>query len=472
MSSPNPHKTKVADSEATDRLLDALRGRARGQTALVRVTEADAVAMSGLPNAQAEPALRTLVARYRSHVAVTEEGELVYAFDPSLERRDRVTLKERLAKAGAIAYRGFQVAFKVWIMVTLVVYVVAFVAMMIGLMFARSSDDRDDRRGGGGLPWLWFWLMPDLAPRYGYGYDDPWGRRPGRRIDARPRKRFYNAVFDFVFGPPVAKEDPLAGDRRFVAYLRSNRGRVTTADLVALTGLSLEEADEELTRLMVEYDGEVDVKDDGTLVYAFAGLLPSAGAVAPDTRLTWDQPVERRELTGNSGGANAVIGGFAAFNLLASLSIGPAFLERLRMAGDPTALFFVTWFPFVFSLIFFAVPSVRWLAERRRTGRERTRALRRALLKEIWARPGEPLDPVALAKEGARRVGATEAEGVRALEQLLKDLDGDVDTDSAGALRYVFPRLDRERRAVEAARSTADERPLGPVIFSSEDEKH
>jgi hypothetical protein len=54
-----------------------------------------------------EPALKSLVASYRSHLAVTNEGELVYEFDPSFERRDRVPLGERLRAAGQTAWRGF-----------------------------------------------------------------------------------------------------------------------------------------------------------------------------------------------------------------------------------------------------------------------------------------------------------------------------------------------------------------------------
>ena len=133
-------QVKVADPKARDVLLDALKQKSRGQTALVKLTRADAVALTGLPNDQAEPALKSLVETYRSHMAVTDEGELVYEFDPSLERRDKVSLREKLAAAGQLAWKGFQVLFKIWIVVTLVAYVVAFIAMMVSLMVASSSS--------------------------------------------------------------------------------------------------------------------------------------------------------------------------------------------------------------------------------------------------------------------------------------------------------------------------------------------
>ena len=247
----------------------------------------------------------------------------MYEFDPSLERRDRVSLRERLEAAGKVAWRGFQVLFKIWIAVTLIAYVVAFVAMMVSLMVARSSSDRDDRRGGDGFgfPWLWFWLMPDLAPPgYGYGGRDPYGR-PLRRPANGPKKRFYQSIFDFVFGPKSAPHDPREADKRLVAFLRDHKGRITAAELSALTGLSLAASEEELTRLMAEYDGEVEVAEDGTLLYVFErGAAVGVGGAARWT-WAWDTADPVPPLTGNTATANAVVGAFAGFNVIASLTV-------------------------------------------------------------------------------------------------------------------------------------------------------
>ena len=461
-------KVQVADPRARDVLFDALKQKARGQTALVKLTRADAVALTGLPNDSAEPALKSLVATYKSHLAVTDEGELVYEFDPSLERRDRVTLRERLEAAGQVAWKGFQLLFKIWIVVTLVAYVVAFVAMMVSLLVARSSSDRDDRRGGDGFgfPWLWFWLMPDLAPPGYYGRD-PYGR-PLRRSPRLPKKRFYQSVFDFVFGPKTAPHDPREADKRLLAFLRDHKGRVTAAELSALTGLSLASAEEELTRLMVEYDGEVEVADDGTLLYVFEDVLPSASAAGTRWTWAWDTADPVPPLTANTPGTNGVIGAFAGFNLFASMTIAPAFLQRFHLPTEPWT-FWLTVFPLVFSAIFFAVPAARWAVRRRQLRKRERRQLRRELLREIWAQPGEPRDPGELTARASQRTGLPAAEAQAMLDTLVRDLDGDVTTDAEGRMRYVFPRLAEEQRAVDKARRAAPERQLGEVIFSSED---
>ena len=466
--SPVP-KVQVADPRARDVLFDALKQKSRGQTALVKLTRADAVALTGLPNDAAEPALKSLVATYKSHLAVTDEGELVYEFDPSLERRDKVTLRERLQAAGQVAWKGFQFLFKIWIVVTLVAYVVAFVAMMLSLIVARSSSDRDDRRGGDGFgfPWLWFWLMPDLAPP-GYGYGRDRYGRPLRRPANAPKKRFYLSVFDFVFGPKTAPHDPREADKRLLAFLRDHKGRVTAAELSALTGLSLASAEEELTRLMVEYDGEVEVADDGTLLYVFEDVLPSASAAGTRWTWAWDAADPVPPLTGNTSGTNGVIGAFAGFNLFASMTIAPAFLQRFHLPTEPWT-FWLTVFPLVFSAIFFAVPAARWAIRKRKLQKRERRQLRRELLREIWAQPGEPRDPAELAARASQRTGVPDGEAQKMLDTLVRDLDGDVTTDAEGRMRYLFPRLAEEQRAVEKARAAAPDKQLGEVIFSSED---
>jgi hypothetical protein len=465
-------KVQVEDPRARQVLFDALKERARGRTEMVKVTRADAVALTGMPSEQAEPALKSLVGAYRSHLAVTEEGELVYEFDPSLERRDKVPLSERLRAVGQVAWKGFQVFFKIWIVVTLIAYVVAFVAMAISLMVAKQGNDRDDRRGGGGggIPWIWFWLMPDLAPP-GY-YRDAYGR-PIRQAP-KSQKRFYNSVFDFVFGPKTAPVDARQEDKQLLAFLRVHKGRMTAAELSALGGTSLAGAEEELTRLMVEYDGEVEVADDGTLLYVFDALMPSAeaqGGAATKWAWSWDQPDPLPSLTGNTAGANAATAGFAAFNLLGSLTIGPAFLEKVHLTGDPLATFFITLFPLMFSAVFFAVPAARWLGRQRQLKRRERRQLRRALMREIWSAPATPQDPDALATLAAAATGLPQPNARAMVEQLLKELEGDVTTDDQGRPRYVFPRLAEEQRAVQKARAEAPERRLGEVIFSSDDKE-
>src|SRR3954463_8369605 len=120
-------------------MMTALRGRD------AKLTRADAIVASGLSEEEAGTALTALLKEYRSHLSATETGELLYEFDPAFERRDALSLRERAAALGSRLWKGFTLLFKVAIVTTLVSYFVAFVAMMVALIFARSgSNDRDD----------------------------------------------------------------------------------------------------------------------------------------------------------------------------------------------------------------------------------------------------------------------------------------------------------------------------------------
>jgi hypothetical protein len=158
--------------EAADAALTkVLRGR-KG-----RLTKADAVTASGLPTHVVDESLERLLGRYRSRLEVTEEGDLLYSFDPALVRRDEPSLRERLASAGQVLARAGMWVFKAWIMVTLVVYVVAFVVLLLAMMFGGNRRDDDRGFGGGGLGGLWWFFLPDW--RYGHRYHDAWGRPIG-----------------------------------------------------------------------------------------------------------------------------------------------------------------------------------------------------------------------------------------------------------------------------------------------------
>lgn len=469
-------RKKYPEEHAERLLVGALRGR--GGT----LTKADASALTGLSADETEQGLKRLLGRYRSHLAVTEQGELLYTFDRKLERRDAVPLRERLAAAGRAVWRGFKAFFKVMIAVTLVVYVIAFVVMALTLIFARTASDRDDRRddrggGGFGFPWLIWWMMPDWGPAAGR-YRQP---------RAKPRKRFYKAVFDYVFGPPKPAGDELADEREVVSFIRSLDGRVTATDLVALTGWSYPRAEEELTRLLADYDGEPEVADNGSVVYSFPSLRQTAGeSVEAPWRYTWQEQRRLEPLTGNTGGTNTLITIFNGFNLFSGLTIGPMFLQR---TGVDTALAhgLVTYFPLAFSSLFFAIPIARWLQQRWQAKRLAWADTRAGLLRAIFAAEGAPREPVKLlaaarptTSELARTNSAAPSAGAggkkplagKVLDGLLVDLEGDVAADDAGEMRYAFPRLGEELVAGRAARreALASERTPGEVVFSSKDD--
>ena len=440
----------LSDQRVKTLMKEALRGKAH------RLTCADAVIASGLPEPEATRALTLLLKDYRSHLSVTDSGELLYQFDPTFARRDALSWRERGALVGAGLWRAFSFLFKITIVATLVGYFALFVGMMIAMMFARSNSSDDDDRGFGldGLLWFWGW---DTAGTMGH---------PRSRLAARgPRTPFYKRVFAFVFGPPQPPADPLRDEKQLVGFIRGQRGRIAAVDLVRLMGWSFPRAEQETTRLMAHYGGEPEVTDDGVIVYTFKDLRKTAegndeGTQPATPRWAWQRAAKAPPLTGNPPGTNAMIGLFNGFNMLAPMLIVPAFELRFRVSlADYRFLLFG--FPLTFSAVFFAIPGVRWLKARWDARQRHHHENRHQLLRRIFAGGG---------KRARADLAPTPALAA-ILDGELITLGGDVasEPDEQGQVCYIFPRIEQELAAVTQARlaAAAAEREAGAVVFSS-----
>src|SRR6202035_2828662 len=91
-----------------------------------------------------------------------------------------------------------------------------------------------------------------------------------------PKVPLYERVNRFFFGPPEVPVDPRETERLVLAAIRAGKGRIGLADVMGVTGLPREEADPMMARLMLDYEGDVDVSEDGGIVYRFAAIRKTA----------------------------------------------------------------------------------------------------------------------------------------------------------------------------------------------------
>ena len=251
--------SSVALAEAAPDLRGAIRSL-KGTA-----TIGDVVAATGLPRDEAESQLKALLESHRGHLAVSEEGELIYQFDPQLVTRDTEPFLTRLKKG---SWSLFKAGFKVAISVTLVVYFVLFVALVIAAIVAANKGDGDNnwgggrrRGGGGGLGDFFFWYWMFGGPR---GRRGPYlGHRHAKQLGKESKPPFYKKVFAFVFGPEEVKPTQLQKDRSVLQLIRARNGVVGPAEVVEHTALPLPEVEEEIARLTGAYGGEPTVTNQG-----------------------------------------------------------------------------------------------------------------------------------------------------------------------------------------------------------------
>jgi hypothetical protein len=483
---------------------EAIRAKIDGKTPL---TVADAAARTGLALRDAENGLTWLSSEYRGQLRVTSDGDLVHLFPTGFTKPwESADARRRAVRAvGRAAVGALRFVVRAWVSIVLVAYAAIFLALLLGMTFARQGSDSNSRdRGGlpgGALVFAFlrvvgdalFWTFHPWSP-FSFAYAPmAWnagsmgtrGVPPSRRRveDSRqPKIPLYERVNRFFFGPPVEPQDPRENERLVVAAIRAGKGRIGLADVMRVTGLPRDQADPMMARLMLDYDGDVEVSEDGGIAYRFPAVRRTASEAAePQPPAAWTRTKPLPPLTGNPAGANFVITALNAFNLLMgvwaiendmTLERAAHLFDRVPYhvigTGLPIALGIV---PLVFSALLFLLPAGRALVRPLRARAAVEEKGRLAVLREVLdrVRGKQPVTDAAVEQAWARATG--QPADRRRLDRALVALGGDVDIEPSGATRWRFADLETEAAAVEAEREAAadSEARLGKIVYSTDD---
>lgn len=451
------------------------------------VTVADVAVKSGLALRDAESGLTWLTKEYRGHLRVTEDGQLLYFFPQGFEQPWIVRERwQRIAdKAGRAIMGTLRFVVRAWLLIALSVYALAFLAILLAL--SQNRDRNDSRRGGGAMSAVlfralfeaMFWTFHPFSP---FSHRRAWGQAPRRRNE-EPSVPLYEKVNRFVFGPTIAPADPQAKMANLLAAIRSGKGRIGLSDVLRVTGLPREEADAMMASLMLDYEGDVEVGEQGGIYYRFEALRKTAEArgFTPLPPAAWEAMPTERPLTGNTVGANLFVGLLNGFNLAMStfiLATDLTLVDLLIRLNKPVPPWLPTGgvplvfgiVPLVLSLVVFAIPLVRAVARPWKNAQRARERGRLAMLREILERApkAEPVDEDQLRR--AYRIAAGSEPSDAMIRERIVELGGDVDLEGGEPIKYRFPDLEEEAAAVaeERERADDDEAKVGAVVFTSE----
>ncbi|HEX9107385.1 MAG TPA: hypothetical protein VF832_09155, partial [Longimicrobiales bacterium] len=430
------------------------------------LTLGDALADTGLAREDAELALKVCLADYAGHLDVLDTGDIVYRFDARLAERDRDPLRVRLWRG---VKRVATFALKLGIMVTLVGYSIVFALLALALILGLfSRSDRDVDEDSLALAWLplralmeLFIFFPDF---FLWGLPSGYGRTPRTAVGRGARKPLHESIFSYAFGPPRPPQGLAERDRQGAQLIRHFGGVLASPDVIATTGVSKYDAEEWLGRLLGRFGGDVDVTDEGEILYRFGDLARTAAAAPRPPAPPLEQALP---ITGNKPGTNALIAGLSAFVLA-----GAVFIE-VGMARVGLVLPALSWglayIPGFVGVTLLALPLVRGLALRRENGRLQLRNLRRLALATTSLKNGT-LDPTALRHvipDTLRRLLRPAAPD-QAIRSLAVEFEGEPGDGGA----YVTPAITTALAAAEQARHELRlDRPVdAPVVFSTSDE--
>lgn len=451
-----------------------------------KLTIADAATAAGLPLREAEAGLHLLVSRYRGTLSATEKGELLFHFPYglSLPFTKQPWLHRAIDKIKRTVLGVGKFVVRAWISIAMITYALVFLAVGIAI---ATRDERGGALVGAVLRVMFEALWWTFHPFSPFAAVNVWDNRSW----SQPRQKkapFYERVNRFVFGPEEKKPDAREMEKRILMQMRAQKGRVGIGDVMRVTGLPREEADPLMARLMLDYQGEVKVTDDGAIFYEFPDVRRTASdghMVAPPP--VWREQVKAQPITGNDGGSNWTISLLNGFNLAMSLvamktnltfdrllhiiehwkSIVP--VAPLPYDGTPLIFGLV---PFVFSALIFAMPVYRWATDAAKKRKVAEENGRRAVLKAVLdaTSKGEGVTEGKL--KGAWQEATGAEPDLSTLRRQVVELGGDIDlkeVEDTGRAPYRFRDLEAEMKALEQERASApdEEKQVGAVVFAA-----
>ncbi len=431
------------------------------------VSPADLSAETGFPLRQINDALGRLIELYKARVSMDNEtGRLIFKFDYPLKKRGSKSAKEIFAIVSEFLWKVFKVVYKASIGIVLVFYTVIFVLILLALMFAGRSNDNDSKGFDIGpvIGGLFRGLMDAFTMHMwmqSFSYTtDPYGNRYKYYPKEENKGRgFIQSVYSFVFGPERPEYDPLDDHKEAAAFIRKNNGKITAGHIVALTGVSYDEAEARLAEYASRFNGELFVNDEGIVVGDFYDMLNKQSELLKGGKIVFyeDEVEAPYEFTGNSTGKNVGIVAMNIFNLIMAFVLTNIFSGSMQIGlqdefGNPVTTDFLVspflsiglgYFPLIFSLLFFIIPAVRYFTVKKKNKKRDLNIIRKKMIGAFVRNHAVNVrldDIIRMANINDDQIKYVKS----VLEKLVIELKGEITIDTQGNPIYTFPRLSKE----------------------------
>jgi hypothetical protein len=436
----NPEHSKEEVLIALEKLIKSSNGRIAPQ---------DAAAATGYSTQEVEDSLARLMELYKCKVEVDEQNARpIFNFDLPFKKRGEKTFQEKLAVALNFFWEVFKKVYKVAIGVILILYTLIFVVV---IMIAASQGGDKDRRNNNSnrmISSLFSAIFQGMQfaainKHYSTARDrDNMAYRYYEKPEHKGKK-FIQSVYDFVFGPERSEFDPLNDTKEVATYIRDHSDKITSADIINLSGVDYDEADSRLAEYASKFRGAIDITENGTAIADFQDLsVISSKLEGGKVEYYIDEVEPPYEMTGNTSGRNFGIGFMNLFNLMMSFGV----LQGGTQIDSVLLVFFLGWFPFLFSLLFFLIPIGRAVTHKKKESERSKNVVRKILVGQIIAANGGPLSmEQVISRINLQNHSIKEVEEV--LSKVVLDLRGDIVIAENGTPQYYFDRLKRELAA-------------------------
>lgn len=398
------------------------------------LTPADLIVRTGLSVYQVQDALEELIKTHPCRLQVSENGEIIYQFDFLKEKN---TVSKFLGKVWNSTKKG----------------VTNFVKW-------RVSNDLYKNYGSSVVNWVialapisplipFYFLFRKTIPSFKAKTEEIKnffleGEKPPYP-DAFRKDDIKKIAFDFIFGE---KEniDKLDLEKRILSYIDLHKGKITTADLVMLTGWSFEKAEQEATKLMVQYHGNVYVTEEGIIIYDFP-QVDSLQKVWHNTNphLTpyiWDNLPPLRKWNSNYSSENVVMAKAITIQFLYTLFFVPLWLWLIEGSLFGSSLFGFFYYGFWIALSFaYSTFLPTYIIGKRKMLKENKKRKAQNDYFSFLQKIGQEKEAAILYDENTEN---QEVGNQNFYSRALEEWQGEIKNDEQGNIVYHFERLARE----------------------------
>ena len=233
-------------------------------------TKAQLINQTGFSMYQIEDALRDLMGQFHCRLEVDKNtGELSYHFDlTSLRNRQSI-----LAKIRQLLVFTIEFVFKLWITLMLFTFGLFYGAIAALLITGLSKNPNVILVFIGG----YFWALYELFKSIGNYF-----QRGAKAAQQFNPKNLLHLVFAYVFGKR-RENDAYQTEKIILDYLAKNQYQLTKTELIMITGWSMQQVEDEILQLIINYRGEPIVSEEGVIVYTFPEISISQLALIDTT---------------------------------------------------------------------------------------------------------------------------------------------------------------------------------------------
>lgn len=173
-------------------------------------------------------------------------------------------------------------------------------------------------------------------------------------------KNCFRQSITYIFGEFWHKKDKLLTEKIILNYIKHNQGKIVIAEIVQLTGWSIQEAEVQAVRLLSDYQGEVEVSKEGIIIYTFEELVKNdkESSNITESLKIWERPIPEKIFNRNSKVENQKLQQKVTYLTIISCIIA-LFITNF-FANSHTFLFWISIsIPILFTTLGLVLPTLR-----------------------------------------------------------------------------------------------------------------